>query len=72
MDSVFSGQTYNPSMNTRTHYEAGRNEPKSTAYKKPNKKKKINGKRQRPEVKAVGVGSYDPSDRYGTMSVFKK
>jgi len=62
--SVFSGQKYNPSQNTRTHYKAGRSLKKDNTRRKPRQKKN--------NIQAVGVGSYDPSDRYGTMSVFKK
>ena len=58
--SVFSGQKYNPAQNTRTHYKSGRSLKKDNTRRKPR------------QVKAVGVGSYDPSDRYGTMSVFKR
>ena len=70
--SSFSGQKYNPSQNTTTHYKAGNGKPKKKkkSDKKSDSKKKIDGVVSVKTDKNKYSNGIQPD--YAQASVFKK
>ncbi len=68
--SSFSGQKYDESQNTRTHYKAGNNGSKKKKNKKSDKKKKVDGVVSIKADKNKYSNGKQPD--YMQASVFKK